>query len=77
MLDKEFTKVEIREALFQMYPNKAPRPHGMTTCFYQRYWELLGGDITKACLQVLNGNASLSSVNKTNIMLIPKVRSPS
>ena len=60
-----------------MIPNKALGLDGMTTYFYQRYWEVLGGDITKASLQVLNGNADLSSINKTNIVLIPKVRSPS
>ena len=34
MLDKEFTEVEINQALFQMSPNKAPSPDKMTACFY-------------------------------------------
>ena len=49
-LDKEFTKKEIHEALFQMNSNKAPRPDGMTACFYQRYWKVIGGDISKVIL---------------------------
>ena len=36
-LDKEFTIVEIKEALYQMNHNKAPELDGMTACFYQNY----------------------------------------
>ena len=36
-LDKEFTSVEIEEALFQMHPRKSPGSDGMTVMFYQKY----------------------------------------
>ena len=44
-LDMKFTKDEVKQALFQMNPNKAPGPDGMTACFYQKYWDILGKDI--------------------------------
>ena len=33
-LDKEFTEIEIKEALLQMHLNKAPGPNGMITYFF-------------------------------------------
>ena len=45
-LEKEFTSVEIKDALFQMHLGKSPGPDGMTTMFYQKYWHMVGSDIT-------------------------------
>lgn len=50
-----FTAVEVRKALFMMKPNKAPGPNGFTASFYQRHWDLLGEDISRAVLEFLNG----------------------
>ena len=30
-----------------MNPNKAPGPDGMNACFWQRYWHIMGKDVTK------------------------------
>ena len=37
----EFTKNEVKEALNQMAPLKAPDPNGMPPLFYQHYWDLV------------------------------------
>jgi hypothetical protein len=42
----EFSQEEVRKAVFMMHPNKSPGPYGFTAGFYQRHWELIGGDIT-------------------------------
>ena len=49
-----------------MNPNKALGLDGMNAYFYQKYRKVVGSDITKVILQLLNGNASLAFVNQTN-----------
>jgi hypothetical protein len=34
----DFTENEVREAIFQMEHNKAPRPDGFPAEFYQVFW---------------------------------------
>jgi hypothetical protein len=34
----DFTKNEVREAIFQMEHNKAPGPYGFPAEFYQVFW---------------------------------------
>ena len=41
-LSSEFTAEEVKVALFQMGPTKAPGPDGMNALFYQNFGMLLG-----------------------------------
>ncbi|XVE49462.1 hypothetical protein DITRI_Ditri01bG0084300 [Diplodiscus trichospermus] len=75
-LVSEFTLEEVKEALFSMHPDKAPGPDGMNPAFYQRMWDIVGKDITDACLQFLNGCFLPEGLNDTNIILIPKKECP-
>ena len=75
-LTKEFTVEEVRAALRQMHPTKAPGPDGMSTVFYQKYWDIIGSDVSNMVLNVLNSNASLSDINNTYITLVPKINMP-
>lgn len=59
-----------------MYPTKAPGNDGLPALFYQRYWHIVGDEVTKKCLDVLNGNGSVVEFNHTLIALIPKVAKP-
>lgn len=49
---------------------------GFHAGFYQENWELVGNDVTEVCLQVLNGQRSVHSINATHIVFIPKVKAP-
>ena len=44
----------------------------MNLGFYQAYWVIIGGEVTKACLRVLNNGELLADWNKTHIILISK-----
>ena len=73
---KPYTKEELHDALLQMHPCKAPGPDGMHEIFYQRFWHIVGDDVTEYVSDILHGLRHPEDVNKTNIALIPKVKSP-
>jgi hypothetical protein len=67
-----FTTDEVRMALFQMHPSKAPGPDGMSSFFFQKYWNIVRANVTAAVLSVLNSRKILRKINLTHISLIPK-----
>jgi hypothetical protein len=71
-----FGEGEVKSALFQMFPLKAPGPDGFPAQFFQKHWDLCGEEVTKAVLRVLRAEDSPEGINKTFIVLIPKVASP-
>ena len=75
-LTRDFTSEEVRTALYQMHPTKAPGPNGMLAIFYKKYWEIVGTSVTNMVLNVLNSDAPLSDINSTNIVLVSKVKTP-
>jgi hypothetical protein len=72
----EFTAVEVYQAVNQMAPQKAPGPDGMAPLFYQKYWHIIGEDVTKAVISCLHSGLLLQTINHTYITLIPKVKNP-
>ena len=75
-LDRPYIEEEVRVALFQMHPSKAPRPDDMSPFFFQKYWHIIGPDITTAVLSVLHSGKCLHKMNFTHIVLIPKKVTP-
>ncbi|KAF7153136.1 hypothetical protein RHSIM_Rhsim01G0076000 [Rhododendron simsii] len=73
---KPFTSREIKPALFEMHPNKAPGYDGMTAGFFQQYWGIAGVDVCRAVRSFFHDGRMLRSVNRTQIVLIPKVQTP-
>jgi hypothetical protein len=71
-----FCDKEIKEALFHMYPTKALGPDGFPSHFFQKHWDLYGGEVTRSVLRILRGEDNPESINKTFIVLIPKVAQP-
>ncbi|XP_057425625.1 uncharacterized protein LOC130718990 [Lotus japonicus] len=71
-----FTREDVEEALFQMYPNKAPGVDGLPALFFQKFWHIVGDDVAHFCLQVLSGHVSPGNINQTLIVLIPKIKKP-
>jgi hypothetical protein len=75
-LEADYCADDVKTALFQMHPSKAPGVDGFTAGFFQRHWNILGNDIVAGALEFLNGGELLQSLNDTAIVLIPKVRNP-
>ena len=76
ILSDEFSADEVKTALFQMGPTKTPGPNGMNALFYQKFWHIVGNDVTNVVLDFLNIGFMLLELNHTHIVLIPKVKSP-
>ncbi len=67
-----FTPEEVRAALVQMPPSKAPGSDGMPSFFHQKYWHIVGTSVTSVVLSVLNSGKILRKTNLTYLSLIPK-----
>ena len=68
----EFTHDEVKRALFQMHPTKAPGPNDMNPLFFQKYWHIVGTDVSNAVLDCINSGNILRGINFSYITLIPK-----
>lgn len=64
-------------ALFQMDPDKAPGPDGMTPTFFQKHWKIVGRDIVCMVRDFFATGILHSELNVTNVVLIPKKKNPS
>lgn len=71
-----YSKLEVKDALWQSHPSKSPGPDGFSSFFYRKYWEVIKKSFMPKCLVVLNGNVSAHDINKTHIVLIPRVKNP-
>jgi len=70
---ESFTNEEVKRALFQMFPTKAPGPDGFPAHFFQRHWDICGAEVCSVVLRALKGDDNVEDINSTCIVLIPKV----
>jgi hypothetical protein len=64
-LTAPYQDAEIKNALFQMFPTKAPGPDGFPAQFFQRNWNICGADVILVVRRILNGDESAEVINKT------------
>ncbi|GJV13665.1 hypothetical protein Tco_1355206 [Tanacetum coccineum] len=58
---------EIKDALFFMGDDKAPRPDGFTAAFFKKSWDIVGGEITNAVRDFFSNDKLLKELNHTII----------
>ncbi|KAL3516195.1 hypothetical protein ACH5RR_023097 [Cinchona calisaya] len=75
-LSRQFSTSEVSKALSQMFPLKSLSPDGMTPIFFQKYWNIVGNDITSSILNFLNNGIFHKTLNSTTVVLIPKCQDP-
>jgi hypothetical protein len=76
-LDAPFSEEEVLAALLQIPSDKAPGPDGFNALFFKACWPIIKGDVLLAFQQLHNANrSSLSCINSSHIVLIPKTDSP-
>nr|CAD1838374.1 unnamed protein product [Ananas comosus var. bracteatus] len=63
---------EVKRAVFDSAPEKAPGPDGFPALFYQRFWSLIKNDIMMVFTNFYNGSDNLEGVNSSWLCLIPK-----
>ncbi|XP_042964646.1 uncharacterized protein LOC122298864 [Carya illinoinensis] len=76
VLERDFKREEVEEALKMMGSLKSPGPDGFGACFFQSFWHIVGSDVCGSVLQFLNGGRLDEGLNYTYIALIPKVSDP-
>jgi hypothetical protein len=75
-LGAEFTDNEIKSAVYDMNPWKAPGPDGFPAGFYQYSWDIVGASVCDFVKNVWRSPSDIAMVNQTDICLIPKVDQP-
>jgi len=74
---RPITPEEIKNVVFKMDPDKAPGPDGFNASFFQKYWDIVGKDTTKAVMNFFDKGQLLRQVNHTFLTLVPKVTNSS
>jgi len=75
-IEAPFTATEVKTATFEMGALKAPGPDGFQALFYQKFWDLTGSSLRDLVLGVFNGREFPEDLNKTFLVLIPKIDNP-
>lgn len=68
-----FSEKEIKEAIFSCYPEGAPGPDGLSFLFYQKFWEIIKGDILAMFEDFYRGDLDVYRLNFALVTLVPKV----
>lgn len=75
-LDVPLTKEGVEHAIFHKKWLVALGLDGLTTIFFQKFWDIIGSDVTTHVLNILNNSSNPCNNNQTFIFLIHKFKRP-
>ncbi|XP_013600971.1 PREDICTED: uncharacterized protein LOC106308356 [Brassica oleracea var. oleracea] len=75
-LVRPVSKEEVKEAVFTIKGSSAPGADGMTGLFFQRYWEVIGAQITAEVQSFFMNGTFPVDWNYTLLCLLPKIEDP-
>ncbi|XP_019160671.1 PREDICTED: uncharacterized protein LOC109157220 [Ipomoea nil] len=76
IFNRSVTKEEVRKAVFDMSPWKAPGPDGLQAAFYQHAWDVVGDSTFELVRDAFTTGRIPEGVNDILLVLIPKVATP-
>jgi hypothetical protein len=68
-----FSEQDIKRTVFDSYAEGAPGPYGLSFLFYQKFWEIIKGDLFNLVQVFQEGKLDLFRINFATLTLIPKV----
>ncbi|MDV3201134.1 MAG: hypothetical protein Q8877_02980 [Sweet potato little leaf phytoplasma] len=71
------TDEEIKNAMFSIGIDKAPGPDGYGSGFFRDTWDTTGQDFCAAVREFFSSGYMLKEINTTNLVMIPKLDTPS
>ena len=71
------TEEEVKEAVWNLQPDKAPGPDGFPIAFYRTFWQIIKKDLLKMVIYVMRKRKIGGYTNSTLLALIPKYPRPS
>ena len=75
-LVRPFDCLELRLALLGMNNNASPGPDGFGPAFYHKFWDLVKPNLLSLATDFHAAHADLFRINKSYIILIPKILVP-
>ncbi|KAL2226316.1 UNVERIFIED_CONTAM: hypothetical protein Sindi_1990300, partial [Sesamum indicum] len=66
------TAVDVKQIVFDIVEDKAPRPDGFSSDFYRAAWPIVGPEVTKAILEFFTTGKLLKQIITTLLAVIPK-----
>lgn len=73
---QNYTRKDVKEAMFNINKIKSPGPDGYGSGFFRDTWGITGEDISEAVLEFFRNGILLKELNATVITLIPKITNP-
>ncbi|KAA3487430.1 reverse transcriptase [Gossypium australe] len=70
------SEVEVKNDVFQLGGLKAPGSDGYCGIFYQKYWSIVKDGAVRCVQSFFRNGRMLREMNKTEVVLIPKVKGP-